>query len=83
MGKVSTAHCSPISELVVGPEPVDASPQEEAAHPHTGTLAVHHAPPLYGQLPQYLTPGQAGTYQSRVAAGAQGSLHQLQGSQAE
>ena len=74
---------SPISELVVGAEPVDASPQEKAAHPDTETLAVHHAPPLYGERPQYLTPGQAGAYQGRVATAAQWGLHQLQGSQAE
>ena len=74
---------SPVSELVVGPEPVDATPQEEAPHPDTETLAVHHAPSLYGQLPQYLAPGESRAYQSCPATGAQGSLHQLQGSQAE
>ena len=78
-----SAHYSPISELVVCAEPVDSSPQEEAAHPDTGTLAVDHAPPLYGQFPQDLAPGQPRPYQGSVATAAQGSLHQLQGSQAE
>ena len=71
----------PVAELVVGPEPVDTTSQEEPSDPDTEALTVHHAPLVYGQFPQYLTPCEARPNESSMATGAEGCPHQLQGAE--
>ena len=43
---------------------------------------MDHAPLLYGQFPQDLSPGEAGPDHSGVSGGAEGRPHQLQGAEA-